>query len=156
MVDELTFPADTTACGYRLQAHSVMVNLMMGKVVPFAITYLQCIQDLCSHFEVSLRVHYGNLGGVHTMLGYASCIGSPSSFSTTSLRESLVRTHHCQIFLDTFTMSTPKHLMDSLGASWPPGWSGSTLRPQLLWVKMPLLWDGGLPPFIAGDLQNCS
>ena len=39
MVDESTFPANTTQCGYHLQAHSVMVDLMMGEMAPFAMAY---------------------------------------------------------------------------------------------------------------------
>jgi hypothetical protein len=63
MVDESTFPADTTACGYRLQAHSILVDLMLGEAAPFAVAYRQCVMDLRSHFELSLKVHYGDLGG---------------------------------------------------------------------------------------------
>ena len=39
MVDESTFPSDTTQCGYHLEVHSVMVDLMMGEDAPFAIAY---------------------------------------------------------------------------------------------------------------------
>ena len=63
MLDESTFPSDTTQCSYHLEVHSVMVDLMMGKDVPFAITYQQCVQDLQAHFELSLHVHYSKLGG---------------------------------------------------------------------------------------------
>jgi hypothetical protein len=63
LVDESTFPADTTACGYRLQAHSILVDLMLGELAPFAVAYRQCVSDLRSHFELSLKVHYGELGG---------------------------------------------------------------------------------------------
>ena len=38
------FLATTAVCGHRLAAHSVMVNLMMGVMVPFAVKYRQCIQ----------------------------------------------------------------------------------------------------------------
>ena len=62
MVDDSTFPTDTTQCGYCLEAHSIMVDLMMGENVPFTIAYQQCVQDLWAHFELSLHVHYGNLG----------------------------------------------------------------------------------------------
>ena len=63
MVDESTFPTDTMQCCYHLEEHSVMVDLMMGEAAPFAVAYQQCVQDLCSHFDLSLRVHYGELGG---------------------------------------------------------------------------------------------
>ena len=63
MVDDSMFPTDTTQCGYHLEAHSVMINLMMGEDAPFTVTYQQCVQDLRAHFELSLRVHYGELGG---------------------------------------------------------------------------------------------
>jgi hypothetical protein len=48
MVDESTFPADTMACGYRLQAHSILVDLMLGELAPFAVAYRQCVMDLHS------------------------------------------------------------------------------------------------------------
>ena len=57
MVDESTFPANTTACSYHLEeAHSIMVDL--GEAAPFTMAYQQCVQDLHSHFDLSLRVHY--------------------------------------------------------------------------------------------------
>ena len=63
MVDDSMFPTDTTQCGYDLEAHSVMVDLMMGEDAPFATTYWQCIQDLRAHFKLSLCIHYSELGG---------------------------------------------------------------------------------------------
>ena len=62
MVDESTFLSDTTQCRYCLEVHSIMVDLMMGEDMPFAIAYQQCVQDLCSHFDLSLQVDYGELG----------------------------------------------------------------------------------------------
>ena len=62
MLDESTFPSDTTQCCYHLKVHCVMVDLMMGEDAPFAIAYPQCVQDLRTHFELSLHVHYGELG----------------------------------------------------------------------------------------------
>ena len=53
MVKDSTFLTNTTQCGYRLEAHSIMVDLMMGEDVPFAVTYWQCVQDLWAHFELS-------------------------------------------------------------------------------------------------------
>jgi hypothetical protein len=35
LVNESTFPANTTACGYRLQAHSILVDLMLSEMAPF-------------------------------------------------------------------------------------------------------------------------
>ena len=36
----------------------------MGEATPFAVAYQQCMQDLlCSYFDLSLQVHYGELGG---------------------------------------------------------------------------------------------
>ena len=63
MVDNSTFLTDTTQCGYCLEVHSIMVNLMMGECAPFAVTYWQCVQDLWAHFKLSLHVYYGELGG---------------------------------------------------------------------------------------------
>ena len=63
MVKDTMFPTDTTQCGYRLEVHSIMVDLMMGEDALFAVTYQQCVQDLWAHFMLSLRVHYGELGG---------------------------------------------------------------------------------------------
>ena len=39
LFDKTTFPLDTTQCGYCLEAHSVMVDLMMGEDVPFTVAY---------------------------------------------------------------------------------------------------------------------
>ena len=39
MVDDSTFPTDTTQCGYRLKAHSMMIDLMMGEDALFAVAY---------------------------------------------------------------------------------------------------------------------
>ena len=64
MVEDSTFLTDsTTQCGCCLEAHSVMVDLMMGENMLFAVTYQQCVQDLWAHFKLSLHVHYGELGG---------------------------------------------------------------------------------------------
>ena len=41
MVDESMFPADTVACSYHLEAHSILVELMMGEAAPFAVAYQQ-------------------------------------------------------------------------------------------------------------------
>ena len=57
------FPVTTAACGHRLAAHSVMVDLMMGETAPFAVEYWQCVQQLRPHFDLSLAVHYGEAGG---------------------------------------------------------------------------------------------
>ena len=56
------FLATTAACGHHLIAHSVMVDLMMGEMVPFTVKYCQCIQQLRPHFDLSLAVHYGKAG----------------------------------------------------------------------------------------------
>ena len=63
MVDKSTFPTDTTQCRYHLETHSIMVDLMMGEAAPFAVACQQCKQDLHSHFDLSLQVYYGELGG---------------------------------------------------------------------------------------------
>ena len=60
---DVKFPATTAACSHCLAAHSVMVNLMMGKTVPFAVKYQQCVQQLRPHFDLSLVVHCGEMGG---------------------------------------------------------------------------------------------
>ena len=59
----IKFLATTVACGHRLAAHSVMVDLMMGETMPFAVEYQQCVQQLRPHFNLSLAVHYGDAGG---------------------------------------------------------------------------------------------
>ena len=63
MVNDSMFPTDTIQCSYHLEVHSVMVNLMMGEDMPFAVAYWQCVQDLQAHFKLSLHVHYSELGG---------------------------------------------------------------------------------------------
>ena len=58
-----TFPLTTAACGHRLAAHNVLVDLMLGEMAPFAMAYHQCIQQLRPHFDLSLMVHYGEVSG---------------------------------------------------------------------------------------------
>ena len=53
------FPADTTACAYRLASHSLLVDIMLGEHNAFAVTYRHCVQALQSHLQLSLRLHYG-------------------------------------------------------------------------------------------------
>ena len=55
----MTFLATTVACGHCLAAHSILVDLMMREVAPFAVEYHQCVQQLRPHFDLSLAVHYG-------------------------------------------------------------------------------------------------
>ena len=62
MVDDSTFLTDTIQCCYHPKAHSIMVDLMMGEDMPFAVTNWQCVQELQAHFELSLHVHYSELG----------------------------------------------------------------------------------------------
>ena len=63
-VDDSMFPTDTIQCGYHLEAHSLMVDLRMSEDTPFTVAYQQCVQDLLwAYFELSLHVHYGELGG---------------------------------------------------------------------------------------------
>ena len=70
---DVKFPVTTAACGHCLTAHSVMVDLMMGKTAPFAVEYRQCVQQLRPHFNLSLAVHYGEAGGGEVYL-MALCI----------------------------------------------------------------------------------
>ena len=63
MVDDSTFLTDITQCGYCLKVHSIIVDLMMGEDALFTVAYWQCVQDPWAHFELSLYVHYGELGG---------------------------------------------------------------------------------------------
>ena len=37
--NDVKFPVTMAACGHRLAAHSVMVNLMMGETAPFTVEY---------------------------------------------------------------------------------------------------------------------
>ena len=37
--NEASFPGDTASCAYRLAAHSVLVDIMMGPTAPFAVAY---------------------------------------------------------------------------------------------------------------------
>ena len=60
---DVKFPVTTVACGHRLAAHSIMVDLMMGETAPFAVEYQQCVQQLRPHFNLSLVVHYGDVRG---------------------------------------------------------------------------------------------
>ena len=57
------FLPDTSSCTYRLMAHSMMVNIMMGPTNPFAVAYHNCIRKLQSHLLLGLRLHYGDEGG---------------------------------------------------------------------------------------------
>jgi hypothetical protein len=61
--NDASFPGDTASCGYRLAAHSVLVDIMMGPTAPFAVAYRQCIQSLQPHLMLSLKLHYGAIGG---------------------------------------------------------------------------------------------
>lgn len=61
--NDASFPVDTTACGFRLAAHSVLVDIMMGPTAPFAVAYRQCVQALQSNLQLSLKLHYGETGG---------------------------------------------------------------------------------------------
>ena len=60
---DTNFPVTTAVCGHCLAAHSVLVDLMLGEMAPFAMEYCQCIQQLRPHFDLSLMVHYGETGG---------------------------------------------------------------------------------------------
>ena len=62
------FPATTAACGHHLTTHSILVDLMMGEMAPFAVEYRQCVQQLRPHFDLSLVVHYGETGGEAYMM----------------------------------------------------------------------------------------
>lgn len=57
------FPVDSPSCAYRLAAHSIMVDIMMGPTCPYAVAYRQCVQALQSHLLLSLRLQYGDAGG---------------------------------------------------------------------------------------------
>jgi hypothetical protein len=61
--NEASFPGDTASCAYRLAAHSVLVDIMMGPTAPFAVAYRQCVQSLQPHLQLSLKLHYGEVGG---------------------------------------------------------------------------------------------
>ena len=53
------FPADTTACTYRLAAHSLLMDIMLGEHNAFAVSYCHCVQALQLHLQLSLHLHYG-------------------------------------------------------------------------------------------------
>ena len=61
--NDASFPLDTSSCAYRLAAHSVLVDIMMGPTNPFAVAYQNCIRDLQSHLLLRLRLHYSDEGG---------------------------------------------------------------------------------------------
>jgi hypothetical protein len=61
--NDTSLPGDTASCAYRLAAHSVLVDIMMGPTAPFAVAYRQCVQALQSHLQLSLKLHYGDVGG---------------------------------------------------------------------------------------------
>ena len=61
--NDTSFPGDTASCAYRLAAHSVLVDIMMGPMTPFAVAYRQCVQALQPHLQLSLKLHYGDVGG---------------------------------------------------------------------------------------------
>ena len=60
---EASFPGDTASCSYRLAAHSILVDIMLGPTTPFAVAYRQCVQALQPHLQLSLKLHYGEVGG---------------------------------------------------------------------------------------------
>jgi hypothetical protein len=61
--NDAAFPSNTASCAYRLSAHSILVDIMMGPLAPFAVAYRQCTQELQSHLLLSLKLHYGDVGG---------------------------------------------------------------------------------------------
>jgi hypothetical protein len=61
--NDASFPVDTNSCAFRLAAHSVLVDIMMGPTAPFAVAYRQCVQALQSNLQLSLKLHYGDVGG---------------------------------------------------------------------------------------------
>jgi hypothetical protein len=122
LVDKSMFPANTTACGYRLQAHSILVDLMLGELAPFAIAYRQCISDLRSHFKLSLKVHYGDLGGGAYHIALQILYWITQQYASSGV------TPPFQTSPASYATSTPRHWMASSGACRPPGWSKSTPR----------------------------
>ena len=67
--NDASFPPDTSSCAYCLAAHSILVDIMMGPMNPFAIAYQNCIQDLQSHLFLGLWLHYGDEGGACYHMG---------------------------------------------------------------------------------------
>ena len=67
--NDANFPPDTSSCAYRLVAHSMLVNIMMGPMNPFAVAYRNCVQDLQSHLLLGLRLHYSDEGGACHHMG---------------------------------------------------------------------------------------
>ena len=41
--NDANFLPDTSSCAYRLAAHSVLVDIMMGPTNPFAVAYRTCV-----------------------------------------------------------------------------------------------------------------
>ncbi len=56
---DVVFPVDLYACTQRLQAHSVMVDLMLGVTHPFSVAYRACLVNLPSLMLNTLTSHYG-------------------------------------------------------------------------------------------------
>jgi hypothetical protein len=61
--NDTTFLGDTASCAYWLSAHSILVDIMMGPMAPFIVAYRQCTQALQPHLLLSLKLHYGGVGG---------------------------------------------------------------------------------------------
>ena len=70
--NDVKFPATTATCSHCLTTHSILIDLMMSEMAPFAVEYRKCIQQLRPHFNLSLVVHYGETGGEAYMM--ALCI----------------------------------------------------------------------------------
>jgi hypothetical protein len=64
--NDALFPADSPSCAYRLAAHSIMVDIMMGPTCPYAVAYRQCVQALQLHLLLSLKLQYGKTGEERT------------------------------------------------------------------------------------------
>ena len=60
--NDANFPPDTSSCAYHLATHSMLVDIMMGLMNPFAVAYQNCVRDLQSHLLLGLRLHYGDEG----------------------------------------------------------------------------------------------
>ena len=93
---------------------------------PFAVVYLKCIQDLWSHFNISLVVHYGKVGGGAYQMALRILSWMMQYFLYFLSERKFGGSYPSLTSLFCSNMSTPRLWMVSLDSLQPHGWSRST------------------------------
>lgn len=57
---DMVFPNTLDACVYRLQAHSILVDIMLGPANGYAVAYRTLVRDIDPLFRQVIYSHYGN------------------------------------------------------------------------------------------------